>query len=165
MTHIGITMGDSSGVGPEILLKAAHENSIPVPYVVYGDLAPLTKLNEQFQLPLHPIAHPSEARDGVVNIIDAHLLTEADLTPGKINAKSGHAARVIDDEQPGGVLVMGGDTVFALWRALGITDIQPLPERLPGIAASYSPHRRILFVTKAGGFGDDTLVEQIVNQP
>ena len=92
-THIGITMGDSSGVGPEILLKAAHENSIPVPYVVYGDLAPLTKLNEQYGLPLHPIAHPAEARDGVVNIIDAQLLTEADLTPGQINAKSGHAAR------------------------------------------------------------------------
>ena len=93
MTHIGITMGDSSGVGPEILLKAAHENSIPVPYVVYGDLAPLTKLNQQYNLPLHPIAHPAEAREGVVNIIDAQLLTEADLTPGQINAKSGHAAR------------------------------------------------------------------------
>lgn len=93
MTHIGITMGDSSGVGPEILLKAAHENSIPVPYVVYGDLAPLTKLNEQYNLPLHAIAHPAEAREGVVNIIDAQLLTEADLTPGQINAKSGHAAR------------------------------------------------------------------------
>ena len=92
-THIGITMGDSSGVGPEILLKAAHENSIPVPYIVYGDLAPLTKLNEQFNLPLHPIAHPSEALPNVVNIIDAQLLTEADLTPGRINAKSGHAAR------------------------------------------------------------------------
>ena len=93
MTHIGITMGDSSGVGPEILLKAAHENSIPVPYVVYGDLAPLAKLNEQYNLTLHPIAHPADAREGVVNIIDAQLLTEADLTPGQINAKSGHAAR------------------------------------------------------------------------
>ena len=41
---IGVTMGDSSGVGPEILLKAA--NVIPVPYVVYGDLVPLQKLNE-----------------------------------------------------------------------------------------------------------------------
>lgn len=92
-THIGITMGDSSGVGPEILLKAAHENAIPVPYVVYGDLAPLTKLNHQYNLPLHPIAHPAEALPNVVNIIDAQLLTEADLTPGHINAKSGHAAR------------------------------------------------------------------------
>ena len=66
MTHIGITMGDSSGVGPEILLKAAHENSIPVPYVVYGDLAPLAKLNEQYNLTLHPIAHPADAREGDV---------------------------------------------------------------------------------------------------
>lgn len=91
--HIGITMGDSSGVGPEILIKAAHENRICVPYVVYGDLAALARASEPYSLTLHPIAHPSEARDGVVNVIDAQLLTAADLTPGKISAKSGHAAR------------------------------------------------------------------------
>jgi uncharacterized protein YgbK (DUF1537 family) len=58
---------------------------------------------------------------------------------------------------------MGGDTVFALWRALGITQITPLPERLPGIAASWSPETQILFLTKAGGFGHDTLVEQLLH--
>lgn len=93
MTPIGITMGDSSGVGPEILIKAAHANRIPVPYVVYGDLAALAKANEPFGLPLHPIAHPAAAQPGAVNVVDAALLTAADLTPGKINAKSGHAAR------------------------------------------------------------------------
>jgi outer membrane protein TolC len=48
----GITMGDSSGVGPEILLLAAHAGRIPVPYVVYGDLAPLARLNQQLTLGL-----------------------------------------------------------------------------------------------------------------
>lgn len=92
-TPLGITMGDSSGVGPEILLKAAHENRIPVPYVVFGDLAALAKANEPYQLNLHPISHPSQSIPGAVNLLDAQLLAPSDLTPGKINAKSGHAAR------------------------------------------------------------------------
>jgi uncharacterized protein YgbK (DUF1537 family) len=69
----------------------------------------------------------------------------------------------IERHHPQGVLIMGGDTVFALWRALGITQITPLPERLPGIAASWSPQTQILFLTKAGGFGHDTLVEQLLH--
>jgi len=95
MNRIGISMGDSSGVGPEILLKAAQQNRIPVPYVVYGDLAPLQKLNQQMALglTLNAIASPAESREGAVNIIDLQMLTEADLTPGRINARSGQAAR------------------------------------------------------------------------
>ncbi len=67
----------------------------------------------------------------------------------------------IEQHHPQGIIVMGGDTVFALWRALGITQITPLPERLPGIAASWSPETQILFLTKAGGFGDERLIEKI----
>ena len=95
MNRIGITMGDSSGVGPEILLKAAKENRIPVPYVVYGDLVPLQQLNEKLAcgLHLHAIASPADCVEGKVNIIDHRLLAPEDLTPGRINAKSGHAAR------------------------------------------------------------------------
>ena len=91
----GITMGDSSGVGPEILLLAAHAGRIPVPYVVYGDLAPLARLNAQLNLglTLRPIASPADYAPGPVNILDAQLLADADLTPGQINAHSGHAAR------------------------------------------------------------------------
>ncbi len=114
----------------------------------------------------HPqsIRQAAHARHLGLPVLEAPSELAAD--PAAIaNSLATAAARVIDDERPGGVLIMGGDTVFALWRALGVTDIQPLPERLPGIAASWSPNRRILFVTKAGGFGDDTLVEQIVNQP
>ncbi len=90
---IGITMGDSSGVGPEILLKAAGD--IPVPYVVYGDIAPLRQLNDQLGLGLTvaSIAGAAEWQAGRVNVIDAGLLRPEDLTPGRINAASGKAAR------------------------------------------------------------------------
>jgi 4-hydroxy-L-threonine phosphate dehydrogenase PdxA len=38
---LGITMGDSSGVGPEILLKSFAAGKIRYPIVIYGDLAAL----------------------------------------------------------------------------------------------------------------------------
>lgn len=90
---IGITMGDSSGVGPEILLKAAGD--IPVPYVVYGDIAPLRQLNDQLGLGLTvaSVAGMAEWQAGRVNVIDAGLLRPEDLTPSRINAASGKAAR------------------------------------------------------------------------
>ncbi|MFN0100731.1 MAG: four-carbon acid sugar kinase family protein [Bryobacteraceae bacterium] len=67
-------------------------------------------------------------------------------------------------ERPQAVLIMGGDTVRALWRAMGIRDLIPLPELLPGIAACLTPDKDLLFVTKAGGFGDDRLVERILDR-
>ncbi len=88
---IGITMGDSSGVGPEILLKT----KISVPFVVYGDLVPLQLLNLRLGLGLDlaSIDKPADYQAGQVNILDTKLLREEALTPGKINAASGHAAR------------------------------------------------------------------------
>ncbi|MBY0502492.1 MAG: 4-hydroxythreonine-4-phosphate dehydrogenase PdxA [Bryobacteraceae bacterium] len=90
---IGVTMGDASGVGPEILLKGARE--IPVPYVVYGDLVPLQLLNQQLSLGLDLVAISSVAewQPDKVSILDGAYLQEADLTPGKISASAGRAAR------------------------------------------------------------------------
>ncbi|MBI2688890.1 MAG: hypothetical protein HYX27_21515 [Acidobacteria bacterium] len=65
---------------------------------------------------------------------------------------------------PGALLIMGGDTVFAICREMHLTSLIPLPEILPGIAASTTPSGKFLFVTKAGGFGDDTLVERILER-
>ena len=95
MKRIGISMGDSSGVGPEILLKAARENRIPVPYVVYGDMVPLQALNEQLGLglDLRSVASPADCIEGKVNVVDQCLLKAEDLTPGFINKASGQAAR------------------------------------------------------------------------
>ena len=92
---IGITMGDSSGVGPEILLQAARQGRIPGRYVVFGDLTPLAMLNQQLGLSLNlaAIDRAEQWQDGRVNVIDAGLLRVADVTPGRLNAQSGSAAR------------------------------------------------------------------------
>lgn len=83
MKPIGITMGDSSGVGPEILLKAAASGELDAQYVVYGDRAVIEECSARLGMP-----PPSG-----VNVLDHGLMTVADLTPGRINAKSGAAAR------------------------------------------------------------------------
>ena len=67
----------------------------------------------------------------------------------------------IAQHHPDGVLIMGGDTARALWQALGITELHPLPELLPGVAACQSPQSPLTFVTKAGGFGPPALVQQV----
>jgi 4-hydroxythreonine-4-phosphate dehydrogenase len=91
----GITLGDSSGIGPEILLKAFRENAIAYPIVVYGDVEALRFYDRRlgYGTPLRAIGRTSEYQAGPLNVLDAGMLVEHDITPGAISAKSGHAAR------------------------------------------------------------------------
>lgn len=91
----GITMGDSSGVGPEILLKAARNREIPHPYVVYGDLAVLERANRQlgYGLSIAAVNSPSMLLADRVNVIDHALLRQDDVRPGELSGPSGKAAR------------------------------------------------------------------------
>ena len=91
----GITMGDSSGVGPEIVLRAYGAGELKHDVVVFGDYEVLDYCNRRFGygVPLNVVESPRQARDGALNVIDFGLMTEPDITPGRINAKSGAAAR------------------------------------------------------------------------
>lgn len=91
----GITPGDASGVGPEILLKAFHENSIDHAAVVYGDAPMLTYYDRLlgYGVPIRKIQRCSEFEPGFLNVLDHGLLREEDITPGQINAQAGRAAR------------------------------------------------------------------------
>ena len=91
----GITLGDSSGVGPEILLKAFHHDEIRYPVVVYGDVAALAFYDDRlgYGVPLRSIASVAGYEAGSLNVLDHGLLQTGDITAGEINAKSGHAAR------------------------------------------------------------------------
>jgi 4-phospho-D-threonate 3-dehydrogenase / 4-phospho-D-erythronate 3-dehydrogenase len=97
---IGITAGDSSGIGPEVLLKAWKAGELRHPVVAYGDLSALEFYNESLGLgvPMHRIARVSDRVDGMLNVLDAGILKRADVTPGRLNRESGSAARkyVID---------------------------------------------------------------------
>jgi 4-hydroxythreonine-4-phosphate dehydrogenase len=91
----GITMGDSSGVGPEILLKAYGADEIRQAAVAYGDLEALRYYNERlgYGVPQRRITAPADYQSGALNVIDHGLMTANSVTPGRLNRDSGHAAR------------------------------------------------------------------------
>jgi len=92
---VGITMGDSSGVGPEIILKTFRDGEIRQPSVVFGDLAVLDYCNRRlgYKVPLRPAQSPRDLDHGQLNVIDFGLLGKADIAPGRISGASGKAAR------------------------------------------------------------------------
>ncbi|HEY3443882.1 MAG TPA: 4-hydroxythreonine-4-phosphate dehydrogenase PdxA [Paludibaculum sp.] len=93
--RIAVTMGDSSGVGPEILLLAAQAGSLTQPYVVYGDLSVLELCRERLGLgvELRAIADVGEWQAGPVNVLDMKMLRREQVRPGEITKESGAAAR------------------------------------------------------------------------
>jgi 4-phospho-D-threonate 3-dehydrogenase / 4-phospho-D-erythronate 3-dehydrogenase len=91
----GITMGDASGVGPEIVLNAFRKKELLADVVVFGDFAVLEYCNHLlgYDVPLHRMKSPRDFRAEHLNVRDFGLLTADDLTPGEINRKAGAAAR------------------------------------------------------------------------
>ena len=91
---IGITMGDACGLGPEILLRSVASNSLPQPFVVFGDLEVLEfalgKLN--LNLDFHPVTSLEDIKPEHLNVFDCRQLQRTEVTIGKISAKAGAAA-------------------------------------------------------------------------
>jgi 4-phospho-D-threonate 3-dehydrogenase / 4-phospho-D-erythronate 3-dehydrogenase len=91
----GITMGDSSGVGPEILLQAFRRGELHQPVVCYGDIGALDYYNDRLQygVPIRKISRPADYSGQALNVIDLGLMNRQEVTPGELSRKSGHAAR------------------------------------------------------------------------
>jgi len=91
---MAVTMGDASGVGPEIVLRAFDAHEIGDEVLVYGDASILAAGAELLGLivDLHIVNEPGQAKTGALNVVDLELLDAADLTPGQLNAKAGSAA-------------------------------------------------------------------------
>ena len=82
---MAITMGDASGVGPEIVLRcAAAEGGLGNDVVVYGDIAILRRGAELLGLAIDVSQLP---------VVDLGLLTAEQHRPGQLDAASGAAAR------------------------------------------------------------------------
>lgn len=90
-----ITLGDSSGIGPEILLKAFRDREVKYPIVVYGDLEALEYYNIMlgYGVRLRSASSASDYDPGALNVLDHRLLAKEDITPGTLNGRSGAAAR------------------------------------------------------------------------
>jgi 4-phospho-D-threonate 3-dehydrogenase / 4-phospho-D-erythronate 3-dehydrogenase len=81
---LAITMGDASGVGPEIVLRRWVLGDLGDDVVIYGDLAVLRHGAELLGLTIDWDAFP---------VVDLGLLDASDHRPGQLDAKSGAAAR------------------------------------------------------------------------
>lgn len=83
-TPLAITMGDPSGVGPEIVLRRWVQGDLGDDVVVYGDAAIARCGAELLGLRVDWSTFP---------MVDLALLDEHDHRPGELDARSGAAAR------------------------------------------------------------------------
>jgi 4-hydroxythreonine-4-phosphate dehydrogenase len=96
MAPMAITMGDASGVGPEIVLRRAAEGAFAAdPVVVYGDAEILRHGAELLgiDVDIEVLGAPGDWHAGPLQVIDAAMLGAADHRPGEIDAAAGAAAR------------------------------------------------------------------------
>lgn len=91
---MAITMGDASGVGPELVLRRADALSDGT-VVVYGDAAILRHGAELLGLDvaISVVDRAVDAAPGSLSVVDAGLLTAEQHRPGELDAASGAAAR------------------------------------------------------------------------
>lgn len=76
------------------------------------------------------------------------------------------AAGSIEARQPDMLILFGGETAAAVLSHIGIMDLWPVCEVAAGIVASRAKHadREMMVVTKAGGFGTPSVVEDILRK-
>ncbi len=93
--RMAITMGDASGVGPEIVLRSAAEGGLDDRVVVYGDVAILYAGQRLLgtSVPIRAIDMPFEAVPGELNVVDLRMLRPNQHRPGELSAEAGAAAR------------------------------------------------------------------------
>lgn len=94
---VGITIGEASGIGPEILVKALTDKKIKEvcrPLAI-GDAKVIQRAKEQFKVDVEfkAISHPREAdwQSGVINLIDLDNIPLSALIPGRHSAVTGRA--------------------------------------------------------------------------
>ncbi|MGH9668024.1 MAG: 4-hydroxythreonine-4-phosphate dehydrogenase PdxA [Bryobacteraceae bacterium] len=95
MKLYGITIGDASGIGPEILLKCVRDGALRHPVIAYGDWEALMYYNDllHYGVALRKIAGAAGYQPGPLNVVDSGILQAGEVKPGTLDRKSGHAAR------------------------------------------------------------------------
>ena len=92
---MAITMGDASGVGPEIVLRTAAAGGLDNRIVVYGDASILYSGQRLLgtSVPIRAIEMPGDAVPGDLNVVDLRMLRPTQHRPGELSAEAGAAAR------------------------------------------------------------------------
>ena len=105
---MAITMGDASGVGPEIVLRTAAEGGLGDHVVVYGDASILYSGQRLLgtSVGIRAIELPSEMVPGDLNVVDLRMLRPTHHRPGELERGSGRSGagvcRTSDHRRVGG---------------------------------------------------------------
>ena len=91
---LAITMGDPSGLGPEVVLKAFRDNLLQGDFLVVGDYEVLDACNQllQYDVNLNRMRGTGPRVEGCLNIMDLGILKKDALRIGMISRESGYAA-------------------------------------------------------------------------
>lgn len=94
------------------------------------------------------------------NISLEEVRVRISTTMGKV------AMKLLDKDIPAVYLVTGGDTLLGLMHQIGANELVPVGEVAPGSVLTKLAYRNKIFyiITKSGGFGNEELLEEIVNQ-
>lgn len=92
---MAVTMGDPSGVGPEIVLRSFANGGLGDDVVVYGDLEILRHgaMLVGLEIPFHSVTDLNIRVPNRLNVFDLQRLAAADHRPGERDAAAGAAAR------------------------------------------------------------------------
>lgn len=91
---LAVTMGDPSGIGPELALKAFRENLLQGDFLVIGDYEVLDYCNQllKYEVKLNRMREMGPRAGGCLNVLDLGLLKKAALQVGVVSRESGYAA-------------------------------------------------------------------------
>lgn len=89
-----LTMGDPSGVGPELILKAFREGGMAGEFAVVGDGDILRACNDalRYGVPLRTMEDRSDMKPGCINVLDLGILPAGEVEAGRVSRASGYAA-------------------------------------------------------------------------
>ena len=91
-----ISIGDPSGIGPEVAVKACADESLHTlaRWVIVGDAWQVAELAEQFGLTVDQVITDIDelAHDSRVSVLDARQISKAEVTVAQVNAECGEAA-------------------------------------------------------------------------
>ncbi|WP_146586025.1 four-carbon acid sugar kinase family protein [Puniceibacterium confluentis] len=111
------------------------------------------------------------APDGCVPPMNRQAVQIVQLTAGpgpapgvEVGAQfADQLVRELRAAMPATLFACGGETAAALLRGLDIRHLDLLDEILPGVPVARCPASGLNVITKSGGFGEATLLKQLVN--
>ena len=106
---------------------------------------------------------PDESK-ATLDYAGEHQISLDDLRTGIANVMAGIVKKLLDDRLDATLLITGGDTLLGFMQAIGADMLRPICELVPGIVLSATEYlgKTYYVISKSGGFGEETLVEDLV---